>query len=395
MSFEELYAVSQQLKMDDIFVWPKHAHSMALSLDRYVENKLPTEYLNKVIRTLKRVKVLGIYPAHFDTSTVRHNFEPTKRIPFAPKPHAKRFNYIRPNFYISLDGQTIYVCVPPGLAYLKQYASLLRYFCLALRDDIDFEVRFYPMAAERIAEWTSLSQEIFSDNCTCIIGHVDEFERHTPEIKDRIKTITDNQYFARSSFQLSNNKTVELIGFKFSFWGDISGRLVAQLYKNGCREVIYFGKVGALERDIELYQTIMVPRTFMLAEHDRVDQKPFEVSNKLADFVRSKTHHVSTPTVMEQSYVQRRVLEDFKPYSIDNEIAYMALAAKQFNDTRSGQAPVDFSSISFATDYVRRAHEHQAPYIFDLSNNRTRKALEFREKAVAMIAKRLYQYLLQ
>lgn len=391
MTLRELYVTSQPITLDSIFVWPTEAHSMASSLDRYVENRLPATSLKEAQTKLSQIYVLGIYPTHFEEIAKELGFDIGRHIAFDPKPYRKRFNFIRPHFYLSRSKDILYVCVPPGLSYLKQYASLLRYFFSKLQGKVEFRVQYYPVAAERIAVWTSLADERFAEDTTCIVGHVDEFEQNIPKIKEAIKVISDNPYFVRSAFQIGT-KTIEMIGFKFSFWGDISGHLAKQLYTNGCREIIYFGKVGALERHIELYRTLVVPRSFMLAEHDRITHEPFSVVNGLADFVDSCTMHVSTPTVMEQGYIQRQALDTFKPQTIDNEIAYMALTAKEFNDSHSSQRPVSFSSISFATDYVRRAHEHQLPSIFDLSNNRSTEALRMRQESIISVSRILYEY---
>jgi hypothetical protein len=392
LKVSELYTVRDLLYLKDIFVWPSESHSMANSLGKYVENRLPAKKLYELCDNLSNVVVLGVYPTHFKDLAVDLGWDAPHRLSLVPNPRSKRFNYIRPFYYLSSDKHTLYVCVPPGLAYLKQYTSLIWYFFSSLEKEPKFSIHYFPVAAEKLVNWTGLAIEKFSRESVCVLGHVDEFEQSVPEIKGRIKIVADNQYFTRSSVRLHNDVIIELIGIKFSFWGDIAGRIATQLYREGCREVIYIGKVGALERNIELYKTTITPRSFMLAEHSQVLEQSFTIPNGLADFTRSNTHHVSTPTVMEQGYIQRQALEQFLPTTIDNEIAYMALAAKRFNDKHPSQ-PVSFSSVSFATDYLRRVREHQLPATFDLSNNRHARALQLKRRAMRSISETLYSYL--
>ncbi|MCW1908801.1 MAG: hypothetical protein KIH63_005680 [Candidatus Saccharibacteria bacterium] len=393
-SLRELYAKVELIDIAEVSKWAAEDHSMATSLNQYVENRLPTQTLHDIQANLTDIVVLGMYPTHFERTASGLGIAGVQVLHPHPAPVSKRFNYVRPNFFLASNKRTLYVCVPPGKSYLKQYTSILLYFFSSQKLKPTFTLRYYPIAAETLAEWTDLANETFDHNSVCIIGHVDEFEKNIPALASNAKVVADNPYFTRTTINLPNEVKAELVGFKFSFWGDIAFRVAFQLYKGGCNEVIYFGKVGALERHIDLYKTIIIPESFMIIEHDRVIEESFSVPNGLADFVKSHTHHVSTPTVMEQGYVQRNRLEQFRPQTIDNEIAYIALATRRFNEMQaSRRPPVRFSSISFATDYLRRPHEHMAPSIFDLSNNRSAEALRMKAKAMSRASRTLYDYL--
>jgi hypothetical protein len=224
-----------------------------------------------------------------------------------------------------------------------------------------------------------------------LLGHVDEFVRAIPALFGRVEEVSANEYFQHVRFLTPAGRSVHLLGFAFSFWGDIAERLVAQIYAAGASEVIYLGKVGSLDRDLDLYRTLVIPDTFMLAEHDQILTPPFRVPNGLVAAGGTGGLHVTTPTVLEQSYLQREVLAALRPRTIDNEIGYMARAAAAHN--AAGAATVHFASLSFATDYVRREVEHAIPAIFDLANNREAPSRALRHAALGSASRFLYQYL--
>ena len=134
----------------------------------------------------------------------------------------------------------------------------------------------------------------------------------------------------------------------------------------------------------------------MLAEHDLVRRPPFAVPNGLLDWAARSSEpglcvnslHVSTPTILEQSHLQRAALSELNPRTIDNEIAHLAAAAAD----HPGGA-VLFSSLCFATDYVRCSADADLPAVFDLSNNREPAARARRDEALARATRLLKRYL--
>lgn len=385
----KLYSRFRLIDQAEIFSWPVQDHGMAGSLDRYVANRLPAA-LQGLAEQLDKVSVLGVYPTHLETVAEELHLPPLVRLAVAAKPPGRR-NRVRPWFFLADQGSRLIVAVPPGLGYLKHYTALLRHLFADRAVNLEIETRYYPDAAEAIATWTGLADIVLEVDSTVILGHVDEFARAIP-IRQTLVTLQDrNAYFEHTSFQTSSGRSIHLLSFAFSFWADIAGHLSSALYDAGASEIIYLGKVGTLDSGLELYRDLIIPDSFMLAEHDRITQAPFRVPNGLAQAKAIGGLHVSTPTVMEQSHLQRQTLEALSPRSIDNEISYMALSAAAHNAAHQGE--VRFSSLSFATDYVRRSSEHDLPAIFDLANNRTMAARALRRRAMAQASGILYEYL--
>jgi hypothetical protein len=194
--FAPLYATHRIVDSSEVFTWPAAAHGMGASLDAYVRNRLPASDLEALAPRLRRVRVLGVYPAHAEAVLPDGQFA---LLPFAAKPD-RAHNWMRPEFYLSADRQTLAVCVPPGHDYLKHYASLLRYFLdrFVPGRDITLEVCFYPEAARSIANWTGLDRLSLPPGSTVILGHTDEFLRanSTSGSSVALSPIRLNHYFA-------------------------------------------------------------------------------------------------------------------------------------------------------------------------------------------------------
>lgn len=274
----------------------------------------------------------------------------------------------------------IALSVSSGQEVLKHYASLVGYLTSRFERPPELEIRFYPDAAATVADWTGLSSLELEPVACVVLGHAEEFGARSALREGSSEILLRNDYLTARQLRAPKGRAVVLMSFEFSFWGDIAGHIAAALYAAGASELIYLGKVGALTRGIELYRRLVIPASFMLAEHDRVLVAPFSVVNGMADVRGAGGLHVSTPTILEQSHLQRAALSSLEPRTIDNEITHMALAA-----ARHGKG-VQFSSVSFATDYVRSSADDALPTEFDLSNNRTARARHLRQWAIIRAA---------
>ena len=398
--FAQLYAHYQTVAPSEIFTWPAQAHGMGDSLDAYVRNHLPAAELEALASHLRQIQVLGVYPAHAQAVLPSGRFAV---LPFVAKP-PRNHNWARPEFFLSFDRQVLAVCVPPGRDYLKHYTSLLRYFLDRFLPGrgIDLEARFYPGAALTLAHWTGLDELALPPGSTVLLGHIDEFLKavDSPRAPVALCPIRLNAYFDLCRLDLprrrSSKECLYVLGFSFSYWGEMAGSVGRALYEAGANELIYLSKVGSLDPALDLYGDLIIPERFMLAEHDRVLRPPFGVSNGLLDWARATGQvaaagslHLSTPTVLEQSHLQRQVLAPFAPRTVDDEITHLAAAAE-----RAGGS-ARFSSLCFATDYVRDAADAGLPVVFDLSNNRSPAARARRDEALARAARLLDGYLTQ
>ena len=387
----DLYTQSRIIERSEVFVWPPEDHGMGDSLDAYVERRLPVTALREPGYHIRKVSLLGLYPGHLEAMASELGLDRFDRLAFVAKP-PRRLNSVRPVFLVSRDGSELVVCVPPGLDYLKHYTSLLRRFYTGVYRPPVFESRYFPRAAQEIATWTGLAGQQFEANSSVVLGHVDEFAQAVPELLAKLTTVFVNEYLTIERFE-AGGRPVYLVAFAFSFWGETAGRLTEAIYENGAAEIIYLGKVGALDREIVLYGDLVIPDRFMLAEHDRVFRAPFAVPNGLVAATEGGGLHVTTPTVLEQSHLQRAAFAALAPRTIDNEIAYMARSADLRNRGLFGPGAVRFSSLSFATDYVRPNAQADWSADFNLANNRTSAARERRMVAMKRASRLLYHYL--
>jgi len=90
-----------------------------------------------------------------------------------------------------------------------------------------------------------------------------------------------------------------------------------------------------------------------------------------------------------------RALGAFAPCTIDNEISYLAAAAVEAATHPAAAATGEsrFSSLCFATDYVRGEASGSDPAVFNLSNNRSPAARERRDLALGRASELLRDYL--
>lgn len=381
----ELYRSWDVVPSSAIFACPPDAHGMGGSLDRYVARRLPADALARP--GLERVLVLGVHPEHLAAVESTLALGRLTRVPFSAKPR-RQVNWIRPTFHLDHDERTLVVAVPPGRAYLKHYASLVAHQLARQEAAVALEVRHFPDAASSLADWTGLSRLALAAGTT-VVGHVDEIARAARARGLQVEDRFANEHLSHAQLFIAG-RTIDLVAFAFSFWGDIAGRVAGGLYDAGADEVIYFGKVGALSRDVALYDEVITPVRFMRAESDRIRTPPFTVPNRLAAARGGEGLHVSVPTVLEQGHTQLAALRGAHPRTIDNEITYMAEAARSRLKQRSGIA---FSSISFATDYVRPGDDPLPGPSLDLSNNREPEARAARAQAMASTVDVLLTYL--
>ncbi|KAK4222241.1 hypothetical protein QBC38DRAFT_375494, partial [Podospora fimiseda] len=175
-------------------------------------------------------------------------------------------------------------------------------------------------------------------------------------------------------------KKVAFIGFRPSFWGDISGEvghfLGSQL---GIKEVLYFGKLGSLKPG-------MRPNTWLATggrsivreqtvEWENILTKSVEKLAKNDTVVRT---HVTLGSVLHEtkdwlSSLPRSV--DF----VDPEVGMMGQAA-----VRNG---IRFGYLHIISDYVAEKYEE------DLSNERMGSVLERRAKLYRLVQKVLGDHL--
>lgn len=377
-------------------------HTMFESIDQYCSQKFPVDFIKQNLLEGYKFEVHGIFPGHFPKVAGRLGYVSAKAIPFNHNQRDKKFNHVRPKFFDCLNeqGQRVFVvAVNSGRDYVFHYASMLKHvvgmFSVQTADKI--EVIRYPQAEASIHIWTDLNTSIVKKEDLVILGYVEEIDRRfrSNSRLEYVDTVDTDYYTSIRYINKNSNTSVNLIGVKFSFWGCISAKIIAQICRLGAQEVIYVGKLGTLASPTDIYSRVFMPSRFLIMYHDKIVCRIQDLKNNLLAFYpdMSTNYHVSVPTVVEEDYVQRKITADLKIDSIDNEVSQMAYAVAQFN--REFTKDVSFSAIHFATDYIRRPTERNLSVEFDLSNNRTKEAFERKIDILDNIAGKLTEYLEQ
>lgn len=375
-------------------------HTMFDSIDTYCLQKFPVDMVKEGLLHNWEFEVHGIFPDHFAGLARQLGYEILKEVDFQHNIRKKRFNFIRPKFFLCKNEQNknvFVVAVNSGHDYVFHYASMLKHIISLYsvqKADLIKVIR-YPLAESSIHVWTKLNSSIVKRDDLVIIGYVEEIDTFFQKADFLTKTGGyENEFYTSIRYTNKNTNTViNLIGVKFSFWGCISAKLVTQMCRLGSQEIIYVGKLGTLSSPKDIYTRIFSPSDFLIMYHDKVVCVVSDLKNNFLTHSpeMSTGLHVSVPTVVEEDYVQREITAGLKINSIDNEVSQIAYSVAKYN--REFDASVSFTPIHFATDYIRRPDERDLLVEFDLSNNRTKKAFTSKMKILGKISKKLLHYL--
>lgn len=194
-------------------------------------------------------------------------------------------------------------------------------------------------------------------------------------------------------YKLQNNQTVNFLGVKYSFWGNMSALITTTLCEQGAQEILYLGKLGTFGSPQEIYNKIFSPTQFVVMEYTKVLSNISCVSNNFVEkFPEYNTGlHVSVPTVMEEDLKLRKIAQNLGAQSIDNEISKMANSIYLFNKTHNTQ--IGFVPIHFATDYIRKPQDSHKSTEVGLHNNRKVIHQNKKHKMLKAISHKLWSYL--
>jgi len=373
------------------------SHTMGPFLDAYVTQRISTSTIDRAVSDGMDIEVQGVYPTH-----ASQLFKGATELvsPQAGRPE-KLFNVIRPGYLLapntsavapSDNGNKLVVVVPPGRDYIMHNASLIRHY-LASRgvsaDRLKSIVR-YPIAEDRIADWTRLGH-VISAGDRVLIGYVNEIVQRFVGWGGRISDVHDDEFYTAIRIVIPGGKEVCALGVKFSYWGCIAGRLAAAVQAFGASELIYAGKLGALSSPDDVYSRTFVPSSFLVcSESMRLLRKDAAPPNGLVSMypeLDSGTH-MSVATVLEEDHPQRRQASGYAVTTIDNEIAQIAQAITDRQRNRG----MWFSAIHFATDYLWGPDETVDRTTPCLANNRTSQALRLKAEALETVAQLLFRY---
>lgn len=378
----------------------KYNHTMYDSVNLFYEQKIPVNIIDHYIKLGYKIDIIGMYPLIFKKIFYRLGYKNVTEIPFLPNKRIKFYNSVRPQFYLGEadDGsKKVIVAVTPGRDYLKHYSSMIRNL-LHLRYKVlvnSLRVFRYPNYEYSIASWTKLNNLFVKFDDIVVLGYVEEIEQNL-FMDDQFTLISENynEYYGSKRFLLPNGKIINLLGVKYSYWGDISKYLVTQILKLGASEIIYTAKLGSLTRREDIYSSIYSPSSYIILDYATITCGEFTIKNNFIKYFPELDSglHCSVPTILEQTYEHRSILSTMNVKTIDNEISQMAKACYDFTD-KTGLVR-SFSAIHFATDYLRKKEEQCLPTSFDLSNNRTISAKKKKMENIKNISTYLMKYFL-
>jgi hypothetical protein len=387
----QLYRICLQESWNHIPYTRPLDHTMFEALDQYVAQKLPNEEIKEALINGLGIEVHGIYPDHFVAIASSLKMSEVAEIPFRHKNAETPFNEKRPRFFrANRDGNhpLLVVSVIPGRDYVLHYASLIRHVAYfhTTRAERLIQIYRYPYAENHVAEWTKLSEDIVARGDRVIIGHVSAIHAIF-ETNDSLRFVRykENDFYGSYQYALPDGSIANLLGVKYSFWGSISEVLASALCEMGVSEIIYLAKLGALSSVDDVYNRIFCPSEYAAMNYNQVIYTICNIPNGiLKQFPRLDSGcHVSVPTVLEEDYNQRRVIDELKARSIDNEIAQIARAVSAHNYNHNSN--VSFSALHFATDYVRSSDFRVVQTPFDLRNNRTIGAVQAKQRMIQTI----------
>ncbi len=391
-----VYAGQKNINIEAIRISKSLDHTMLEALDEYVKQKLPVQFFKSALMNKKPIEIHGAYPQHIKNKKIQKVIGISKKLTFLKfnhNPNDKYYNYIRPIF--AQDTEKAYVFVGPGKDYLKHYSSLIFYLLdtVTTRWGDTTKIFYYPHVENSIHVWSSLNDKIAKNGDLVILGYVTELLEF---LKSRDKNLTvreyENEYY-KSHRILVGRKTINLLGVKFSFWGNLSAKIVNRLCQLGISELIYFGKLGTLQHPKDIYAKLYSPTKYSVIYHDKLVCVINDLENKLVrKFPELNSGmHTSTPTVLEEDFAQRKILNLLNSKSIDNEISQMAYTIKKFNQDIG--KPVYFSCIHFPTDYLRQLEKPDMTAGHNLSNNRTQEVTGKKHAIIKKACDYIYAYL--
>jgi hypothetical protein len=161
---------------------------------------------------------------------------------------------------------------------------------------------------------------------------------------------------------------VVYIGFLHSIWGDVAGRVVTRLAELGARDVVYVGKVGALNPQIEPNTRLATGNTSLIGG------TPVTWHDFFGDFATAQPGvntgvHVTSPSILleNRDWLSRHAGHAF----VDPEIGPMGAAAHH--------AGIGFGYLHVISNNLARQ------YPADLSNERHRDVIERRTVLIGQI----------
>jgi hypothetical protein len=207
--------------------------------------KLPIQIIKDILVYGGKIRIMNIYPAHFEKVSNFLELNNFTKIEFEHNPIPKKYNFMRPDYYINNEKTELLVLVTPGKDYLVHYASLINHAVAfyTTNPQKHIEVTRFPFVEYSLPFWTHLGRKFISPDEVVVIGYVNELLTYMETQNHTVIYSYENEYYSVNKVKIGN-KVVSLLGVKFSFWGNIAARIAYHCSLLGISELIYFGKLG-------------------------------------------------------------------------------------------------------------------------------------------------------
>lgn len=269
----------------------------------------------------------------------------------------KLFNFERPTAQVY--GRDLIVKAFPGADYVHHYALITAtYLAMAGKaaDTVTYELPDMTLSRQAVGRL-----ELDLDGDLVIVGW------GLAHLAPADGVWTYGHGFAWQRAEIHGRRVVYL-GFLHSIWGDVAGLVVTRLAELGARDVVYVGKVGALNPDIEPNTRLATGNTSVVGG-SLVTWPDF-----FGDFatIQQGVHtgvHVTSPSILLEN---RDWLTEHAGHAfVDPEIGPMGVAARD-----SG---IDFGYLHVISNNLARQ------YPADLSNERHRDVVRRRTILIRQI----------
>lgn len=277
----------------------------------------------------------------------------------------KLFNFERPT--VEVHGRRLVVKAFPGADYVHHYALIIATYLFMAGKPVDAVTYEVPDPAVSLEAAGKLDLDLDGD--LVIVGW--GLAHLAPP--DGVWTYGHGYAWQRAKI---HGRRVVYLGFLHSIWGDVAGRVVTRLAKLGARDVVYVGKVGALNPDIEPNTRLATGNTSL------VDGGVVTWTDFFGDFASAQpgVHtgvHVTSPSILLEN--RDWLTEHAEHAFVDPEIGPMGAAAHR--------AGIDFGYLHVISNNLARH------YPADLSNERHNDVIQRRTVLIrriqAVIARRL------
>lgn len=321
-----------------------NAHSMGLSLRRYLEIKIHHLF----------------YEHNYDRIIVRGYFDRSCGISTKEKTD-KLFNYIRPT--ATIDNSTLYINCFPGIDYVFHYGNIMKSY-VALTDKKTDVVHWIPTEDECWSKIVESELKNVPKAHTVIMGYVEGLQWISD---DAVWHGSGNFLWKR--VHLSTNEGI-LLGCKHTYWGEIAGRIVSYLAMSGVKRIIYSGKLGTLN-------SCLIPNLMIATGNSSIlpNGETIRWNNLFENVEDKQVHngtHVTVPSVLQETKEWVKINSN-KVDFVDPEIGHMALAA--YNNK------IQFSYFHIISDNLSMKFKS------DLSNERELDVIKSRRKLYQKIGK--------